>query len=422
MVSSSFDLLSIFQLSIVSAVCHHGGAGTTAAGLRAGKPTIIVPFFGDQFFWGNIIEKSGAGPRPLPGKTLNALELAEAFRFAHQPSTRIAAENIRVSMSNENGCEAAMRAFHAHLPLSRLQSDLEPTFAACYRIDGLNIQISRPVVHVLISAGLINFEQLRSHHTRPWKINHNRYILKVSHNLSQCLRRTSASSLDDNDQIKLSRPTSNSTHNLNSLNNEQDDTEIISNNFQGEKIEYFSSYGSKKDPNDNLHRSDLNHSTQQSLWHKKKIGLITLFKGSRHSHQMTNNNTANALIATTNYAIKPAVGSFPATTWLGKPMFDIVKEAILHSNTNDEHSQIEKLSSSISNDDQHEKDSNEISKSAKIASIVSGFSPEVCQQILLQFEQIQKQTKNSSSSSPTKSSKHRFQLRRQRSHSTSAIL
>ena len=47
-------------------MCHHGGAGTTAAGLRAGKPTIIVPFFGDQFFWGNVIEKSGAGPRPLP--------------------------------------------------------------------------------------------------------------------------------------------------------------------------------------------------------------------------------------------------------------------------------------------------------------------------------------------------------------------
>jgi UDP:flavonoid glycosyltransferase YjiC (YdhE family) len=31
----------------VSAVVHHGGAGTTATGLFAGKPTVIVPFFGD---------------------------------------------------------------------------------------------------------------------------------------------------------------------------------------------------------------------------------------------------------------------------------------------------------------------------------------------------------------------------------------
>lgn len=41
----------------VHAVVHHGGAGTTAAGLRASKPTIIKPFFGDQYFWGEQIEK-----------------------------------------------------------------------------------------------------------------------------------------------------------------------------------------------------------------------------------------------------------------------------------------------------------------------------------------------------------------------------
>jgi len=38
----------------VSAVCHHGGAGTTAIGLFMGKPTIVVPFFGDQPFWGAL--------------------------------------------------------------------------------------------------------------------------------------------------------------------------------------------------------------------------------------------------------------------------------------------------------------------------------------------------------------------------------
>jgi len=45
----------------VTAVVHHGGAGTTAAGFRAGVPTIIIPFIGDQFFWAHRVEKLGVG-------------------------------------------------------------------------------------------------------------------------------------------------------------------------------------------------------------------------------------------------------------------------------------------------------------------------------------------------------------------------
>lgn len=40
----------------IAGVVHHGGAGTTAAGLRAGVPTIIKPFFGDQNFWAERVE------------------------------------------------------------------------------------------------------------------------------------------------------------------------------------------------------------------------------------------------------------------------------------------------------------------------------------------------------------------------------
>lgn len=50
----------------VRAVVHHGGAGTTATGLYAGKPTFIVPFFGDQPFWGAAVHRAGAGPAPVP--------------------------------------------------------------------------------------------------------------------------------------------------------------------------------------------------------------------------------------------------------------------------------------------------------------------------------------------------------------------
>ena len=46
----------------VAAVVHHGGAGTTSAGLRAGVPSVVVPFFGDQPYWGSVSLTSGSGP------------------------------------------------------------------------------------------------------------------------------------------------------------------------------------------------------------------------------------------------------------------------------------------------------------------------------------------------------------------------
>jgi sterol 3beta-glucosyltransferase len=54
----------------MAAVVHHGGAGTTAAGLRAGKPTLICPYFGDQPFWGQRIFALGVGPEPIHQKQL----------------------------------------------------------------------------------------------------------------------------------------------------------------------------------------------------------------------------------------------------------------------------------------------------------------------------------------------------------------
>jgi sterol 3beta-glucosyltransferase len=66
----------------VAAVVHHGGAGTTAASLRAGVPTIICLFFGDQPFWGRRVAALGVGPNPIPQKKLNTLNLAAAIEQA----------------------------------------------------------------------------------------------------------------------------------------------------------------------------------------------------------------------------------------------------------------------------------------------------------------------------------------------------
>ncbi|GAP99987.1 glycosyltransferase [Leptolyngbya sp. NIES-2104] len=66
----------------VAAVVHHGGAGTTAVGLRAGIPIVVIPFFGDQPFWGQRVAELGVGTAPIPRKKLTAERLAEAIHQA----------------------------------------------------------------------------------------------------------------------------------------------------------------------------------------------------------------------------------------------------------------------------------------------------------------------------------------------------
>jgi UDP:flavonoid glycosyltransferase YjiC (YdhE family) len=78
----------------VAAVVHHGGAGTTAAGLRAGIPSIITPFFGDQPFWGQRVADLGVGTQPIPRKKLTVDLLAQAIQtvVTDQPMRQRAAE------------------------------------------------------------------------------------------------------------------------------------------------------------------------------------------------------------------------------------------------------------------------------------------------------------------------------------------
>lgn len=71
----------------MAAVVHHGGAGTTGAGLRAGVPNVVVPFAGDQPFWAGRVHALGAGPASIPRKILTAERLAEAIRIATEESS-----------------------------------------------------------------------------------------------------------------------------------------------------------------------------------------------------------------------------------------------------------------------------------------------------------------------------------------------
>ncbi len=89
------------------AVVHHGGAGTTHAGLRWGRPTLICPLFGDQPFWGRMVARLGVGPAPLPLKRLTQDRVASALRELQSATVRHKAQVLGDRMAEERGAEAA---------------------------------------------------------------------------------------------------------------------------------------------------------------------------------------------------------------------------------------------------------------------------------------------------------------------------
>ena len=93
----------------VAAVIHHGGAGTTGAALRAGKPTVICPFIGDQPFWGRRVAELGVGPSPIPQVRLTAERLANAIKSAvTDDNIRQRAAFLGETIRAENGVERAV--------------------------------------------------------------------------------------------------------------------------------------------------------------------------------------------------------------------------------------------------------------------------------------------------------------------------
>ena len=90
-------------------VIHHGGAGTTAAGLRAGIPNIVIPFMADQPFWGKRVYALGAGPRPIPARHLSVDTLTSAFSDAESDIVRKRAHGIGQQMRKEDGTGEAAK-------------------------------------------------------------------------------------------------------------------------------------------------------------------------------------------------------------------------------------------------------------------------------------------------------------------------
>jgi len=92
----------------MAAVVHHGGIGTTMAVVRAGVPSVPVPFFMDQPFWSHRLALLGVGTTPLPFKTLKPDELADAMKLAATDRGMAAkAKELGARVAAEDGLKTA---------------------------------------------------------------------------------------------------------------------------------------------------------------------------------------------------------------------------------------------------------------------------------------------------------------------------
>lgn len=149
----------------VKACVIHGGAGTTAMALKCGKPTMVVPFFGDQHFWGPMIGRAKAGPEPVPYKHLNAEKLAEGIKYCLTEEAQEKAREMARDIEREgDGAENACSFFHKHLQLDgkhSMRCSILEDKVAVWWMRNTSLRLSALAADILVEKGYINWRKLR---------------------------------------------------------------------------------------------------------------------------------------------------------------------------------------------------------------------------------------------------------------------
>jgi sterol 3beta-glucosyltransferase len=145
----------------VSCVVHHGGAGTTAIGIAMGKPTVVVPFFGDQPFWGAMVYQAGAGPEPVPYKKMTEELLAECIIEALGPEIQTAVKEMSQKIAGENGSEDAAISFQHAVNMDSMRCMVYPDRVAVWRVRKTNIRLSNLAAATLTDHGLLQLRDIK---------------------------------------------------------------------------------------------------------------------------------------------------------------------------------------------------------------------------------------------------------------------
>ena len=157
----------------VEACVIHGGAGTTAIALKSGLPTMVVPFFGDQNFWGSMIGTAGAGPEPVPYKSLTAQKLADGIKECLTDECKQEAQRIARSIEAEgDGALNAVRSFQAKLCSRntdvRMQCSILKDRIAIWKSKDSDVRLSSLAAYILVSKGQLQWKRLRLVRHTEW--------------------------------------------------------------------------------------------------------------------------------------------------------------------------------------------------------------------------------------------------------------
>lgn len=125
---------------------------------------MFAPNSPSQPFWGKIVAASGAGPDPIPHRSLTAQKLADAIRYCLNPSTLDAAENLAIRMVEETGVTKAVECFHRNLPREKMRCAVLPDRPATWvykKNKGKPIYLSKMAAQVILDHMRIDKEDLK---------------------------------------------------------------------------------------------------------------------------------------------------------------------------------------------------------------------------------------------------------------------
>jgi len=136
------------------AVIHHGGAGTTAAGLKFALPTLVCPFFADQYMWAHMVNRAKVGPEPCPVNGLTSDILATKFQELTSEEIKKNVVELSVKMNAENGVASGLQHFLDSLPRDNFCSDINLIMGevriARYRLKNQEVKVGTEVAAMIV--------------------------------------------------------------------------------------------------------------------------------------------------------------------------------------------------------------------------------------------------------------------------------